>query len=76
MMIYKDTVSHDCMMTFNIPEKSGDAFMKVQLFRVDMEKEFPNIERIVRAKGMKVGKCRASSKISTYKLRTYKVHSY
>lgn len=50
--------------------------MKVQLFRVDMEKEFPNIERIVRAKGIKVGKYRASYKISTYKLRTYKVHSY
>lgn len=35
-----------------------------------------NLERIVRTKGIEVGKYRASYKISTYKLRTYKISSY
>lgn len=42
---------------------------------VDMKQGFPNLERIVRTKGIKVRKCSASCRISTNKLRTYKVSS-
>lgn len=64
------------MNIFNLPKRSKNAFIKVMLLKIDMENEFSNIEIIVEIKEIQVEKYRASYKISTYKSRTYKVHSY
>lgn len=64
------------MKIFNLPNISKNAFMKVMSLKMDMENKFSNIEIIVGTKEIKVGKYRASYKLSIYKSRTYKVHSY